>query len=300
MANRFHKMVVLLVLVVPLGTYATTTKNSVQIFQGIRYIKQEQTSPHKQISHIVEIDLEDPEVRFTTTPGNGEEGPRETWCETTREFVKRTGAQVGINGNFFINDTETHTELLGMAVSNGNIVSPWDTGWAKYAVNIGKDNRITFIKRTVKEAGSIATTPEVSLYNALSGNRMLVSGGRIQAVEEGDRHPRTGIGKTGDNKLLLLVADGRQHSYSVGMTYHEMAEAFLDYGAVEALALDGGGSTTLVFADPEPRVVNVPMPMEMPGGFVIKPPGIERKTGNNLAVFAAHLEEEAGKPASPP
>jgi len=294
-------MVVLLVLVAPLGTYATTTKNSVQIFQGIRYIKQEQTSPHKQISHIVEIDLGDPEVRFMTTPGNGEEGPRETWCETTRAFVKRTGAQVGINGNFFINDTEPHTELLGLAVSAGDVVSPWDKGWAKYAVNIGKDNKVTFVKRAEGGSGTCKIVPEVKLFNALSGNEMLVSGGKIQvSKDEEERHPRTGIGKTDDNKLLLLVVDGRQPGYSVGMTYHEMATLFLLFGAVEALALDGGGSTTLVFSDPEPRVINVPLPMKMPGGFVIKPPGIERKNGNNLAIFAAPLEEKADKPASPP
>jgi hypothetical protein len=280
--------------------HAELTETKAEIFQGICHIRCEQTEPEKQVSHIVEIDLKAPHLRFMTTPGNGPEFPRETECETTQSFVKRLGAQLGINGNFFINDQEPHTELLGLAVSNGEVVSPWDEGWAKYAVNIAQDNTVAFVERAENGSGTPRTNPKVNLYNALSGNLMLVRGGKIQVPEEGDRHPRTGIGKTADNKLLLLIADGRQPDFSVGMTYYEMAQTLIRYAAVEALALDGGGSTTLVIAGPDPEVVNVPMPIETPGGFNVGPPGIERKNGNNLAVFAAPLQENAGKPASRP
>ncbi len=115
---------------------------------------------------------------------------------------------------------------------------------------------------------------------------MLLREGKVQPAEGGDRHPRTGIGKTVDNKVLLLIADGRQPEYSVGMTFHEMAVVMQRHGAVEALALDGGGSTTLVIANPTPEVLNVPMPTTLPGGLTLNAPGIERHNGNNLAVFA--------------
>lgn len=270
-----------------------------ELFQGVRCIERIQIAPVKQVTYIVQIDILAPGIHFMTTPPNGEEGPRETWCETTASFVRKTKAQLGINGNFYYNDKETHTELLGLAVSNGVVVSPWDGGWAKYAVNLGKDNRITFLERPENGSGTTRTIPETDLYNVLSGNQMLLKDGKIQVSEEGERHPRTGIGKSEDNKLLLLIADGRQPEYSVGMTYYEMAKTFQSYGAVDALALDGGGSTTLVIANPEPCVINAPMPVEMPGGLILPPPGLERKNGNNLAVFAAPLQESAGKPAAP-
>ena len=275
------------------------TTNATEIFHGVRHAVLRQDTATKQVSHIIEIDLDAPGLRFMTTPGNGPAEPRETWCESTRAFVARTGAQIGINANFFINDRETHTELLGLAVSNGEVVSRWDEGWARFAVNIGRDNTVTFLERAESGAGSTRTVPEVELYNVVSGNLMLVRDGKIQVAEEGARHPRTGVGKTANNILLLLVADGRQPDYSAGMTYHEMAQVFVAFGAMEALALDGGGSATLVIANPEPKVVNVPMPIETPGGFVLGPPGIERKNGNNLVVFAAPLQENADKPASP-
>jgi exopolysaccharide biosynthesis protein len=59
----------------------------------------------------------------------------------------------------------------------------------------------------------------------------------------------------------------------MGMTTEEVADVLLKYGATDAVNLDGGGSTQLIFADPEPRVVNKPSD------------GKERAVGGNLAVF---------------
>ena len=68
------------------------------------------------------------------------------------------------------------------------------------------------------------------------------------------RHPRTavGIGRDG-RRLLLVVVDGRQKGYSDGMTLRELAAAMRALGARDAINLDGGGSTTLVYADPDAR-----------------------------------------------
>ncbi len=61
------------------------------------------------------------------------------------------------------------------------------------------------------------------------------------------RHPRTAVGQTADGRILLIAVDGRQSGYSVGMTNFEMAQTMMRFGAVRAMALDGGGSTTLAF-----------------------------------------------------
>jgi len=58
-------------------------------------------------------------------------------------------------------------------------------------------------------------------------------------------HPRTAAGQTGDGALMLLVVDGRQPE-SRGVNLQELAEIMRDLGAVQALNLDGGGSTALV------------------------------------------------------
>ena len=52
-----------------------------------------------------------------------------------------------------------------------------------------------------------------------------------------------------------MVVDGRQKKWSVGPTLFGFARIMSDLGAVQALNLDGGGSTTMVV---DGAVVNRP------------------------------------------
>jgi exopolysaccharide biosynthesis protein len=60
------------------------------------------------------------------------------------------------------------------------------------------------------------------------------------------RNPRTIAGITARGELLLVAIDGRQPGYSVGASFDEEAGVMRALGAVDAVNLDGGGSTTLV------------------------------------------------------
>jgi hypothetical protein len=102
--------------------------------------------------------------------------------------------------------------------------------------------------------------------HAVGGGPRLLSGGQFAAPSftglEGflpplsdRRHPRTAIGVLGDGRVLLLVVDGRRPSHSLGMTLLEIAAELRRLGAVEAMNLDGGGSSVLVAGG---RVVTVP------------------------------------------
>lgn len=59
------------------------------------------------------------------------------------------------------------------------------------------------------------------------------------------RNPRTAVGVTSDGTVLLVTVDGRRDERSVGLSTAETASFFENLGAVEAVMLDGGGSTTL-------------------------------------------------------
>lgn len=62
----------------------------------------------------------------------------------------------------------------------------------------------------------------------------------------GGRAPRTAVGVNGQGHMLLVVVDGRQPGYSIGMTLLEMAGLMQGLGAVNAMNLDGGGSAEMV------------------------------------------------------
>ncbi|HVE73716.1 MAG TPA: phosphodiester glycosidase family protein [Mycobacteriales bacterium] len=85
----------------------------------------------------------------------------------------------------------------------------------------------------------------------LGGNPLLIAEGTIQSqdVDQSgpffDRNPRTAVGVTSAGELLLVVVDGRQPGYSVGMTLRELADFMAGLGAVNAINLDGGGSSTM-------------------------------------------------------
>jgi hypothetical protein len=61
------------------------------------------------------------------------------------------------------------------------------------------------------------------------------------------RDPRTAVGQLADGRIVLVVVDGRQSGYSVGMTTFEMAQTLVRLGAVRGMGLDSGGSSTLAF-----------------------------------------------------
>ncbi len=68
------------------------------------------------------------------------------------------------------------------------------------------------------------------------------------------RHPRTAVGVTAENKILMVVVDGRSFR-SGGATIVGLAKLMKSLGAVDALNLDGGGSSTMVVGG---KVVNTP------------------------------------------
>lgn len=60
-------------------------------------------------------------------------------------------------------------------------------------------------------------------------------------------HPRTAIGVTDDGKMIFFVCEGREMTEGVhGLTTADVADVLLDLGCVEAMNLDGGGSSCML------------------------------------------------------
>jgi len=98
----------------------------------------------------------------------------------------------------------------------------------------------------------------------VGGGPQLIKNGRVEitsAAEKvlpafvSDDHPRTAIAKLSSGQILLVTVDGRQPGESIGMSLPMLADLLLEFGAVEAINLDGGGSTTMVIKN---ELVNKP------------------------------------------
>ncbi len=130
-----------------------------------------------------------------------------------------------------------------------------------------------------------ATVDFDNIQSAIGGGGKILQDGKI-VVDSGfvatGRQPRTAVGYNKEGtELYLMVVDGR--GTSIGASHDELANLMADYGAYNAMHLDGGGSSTMAIKkinEDELRVVNTPSD------------GGQRKVGNALGVFS---EAPAGK-----
>ncbi len=95
-------------------------------------------------------------------------------------------------------------------------------------------------------------------------------GQRFDEVFSKRRHSRTAIGRTAEGDLLFVVVDGRQ-TMSVGATLEELAVIMRRLGCVDAINLDGGGSSALAM-----RGILLNRPSE----------GVQRPVANGITFFA--------------
>jgi hypothetical protein len=265
-------------------------------FLGMRHIHQTETSPRKLNINVVEIDLAAPGLGFRVTPGgphprpNGANGiPMETVRKTPRQFANEIGAQIAINGSFYSSQTIDGVfwaNNLGLTASNGEKYSPWESPSSPNfddALNITAANEAAIVRMAASIPTGFETNPRVDVYNAITGSHRIVTNGVNVAPPPGSDnltlvHPRTAVGVTADNKLLLMTVDGRQSGFSEGVNLVELANLMLSHGAHNAINLDGGGSTQMVMNYYGDAAGSLP---------VNSPSETERLVGVSLAVFAA-------------
>lgn len=190
----------------------------------------------------------------------------------------------GVNADFFNLRNGLPTNLL---VINGAMRTP-PVQHPVLAIDSAGTAHIAFFSL---EAGALR--PFHPLH-AVGGRPVLVRDSAVAAEadtfgSDGFRgpNPRTAAGISRDGKrLILAVVDGRT-AEDAGMTLRETAELMLALGAFGAINLDGGGSTTMVVADPDAegvlRIVN--RPSDRQG---------ERAVGDALAVVQ-RCQTESGE-----
>ncbi|MDR3586686.1 MAG: phosphodiester glycosidase family protein, partial [Desulfosporosinus sp.] len=84
--------------------------------------------------------------------------------------------------------------------------------------------------------------------------------------------PRTGIGQMADGTVIFVVIDGRQPTWSIGATLRDLMNVFNDYHAVNAVNLDGGSSSELIYnSKVANKLWDIFGERYIPTGFVVTP-----------------------------
>ena len=127
----------------------------------------------------------------------------------------------------------------------------------------GSENFFAILKdgTPIIGAPSDYATYKNDIAEAVGGSIMLVKDGQLVVSGGGNyydtRASRTCVGITADNRVVLMVMDGRQEPVSAGGSAIEIAQVMLDAGCVVAMNLDGGGSTTFVAKEEGADVLSV-------------------------------------------
>jgi hypothetical protein len=217
--------------------------------------------------HVVSVDLTSSEIAVFATR-ESERGL------TTSAYATQLAAQVAINGDAF---AVAGYVPRGLAIGDSN---PWSTTADDAVSSVFHLRRVG--ERTYAEIvppEQIVTPGDLpaGTQGAVSGRPLLVRAGVVTSQFDCndpvtlacERAPRSALGVSADGNTLWLVAVDGWQAGSLGMTAAELA-GFLDArGAAMAMALDGGGASTLVVDD---ALANTPSD------------GVERPVANHLAV----------------
>jgi exopolysaccharide biosynthesis protein len=196
---------------------------------GYRYV-----TKYNVPMHIVQIDLSRPEVRFgVVTPEEGI-GRRDGWSK----MIDRSRPSAAITGTYF--DTVSSIPI-GSIIVNGRQVHYGTVGTA-------------FTHSRGAGAQIISASPRryydwTGKETVLRAGPRLLTGGRrtLWPRDEGFKDPavyakkkRTAIAITHHGKMLLVATEKP-------VLLRDLAEALKKLGALDAMCLDGGGSTGLYF-----------------------------------------------------
>ncbi|BAH07557.1 phosphodiester glycosidase family protein [Clostridium kluyveri] len=180
--------------------------------------------------------------------------------ELTSKIAKDNNAVAAINGGGFTDRSSEDSEWTGtggkptgILMSKGNVISNDinDDDQKTQAMAITNKGQLLVGSYSLNEMKEKGVTEAISFEPALVVNGK----GTIKSGDGGwGIAPRTAIGQREDGAMLFLVIDGRQ-TKSIGASLKDVQNIMLEYGAVNAINLDGGSSSTMYY---EGEVINNP------------------------------------------
>jgi len=160
--------------------------------------------------------------------------------QTTLTMAKNHNAVVAVNGDYY------GFREQGVVIRNGVVYRT--EGWEDVCVLYYNGVMETYSA----EEFDLQTAIDGGAWQAWSFGPALLDNGtavlRYDSTIDG-LHPRCAIGYYEPGHYCMLLVDGRQTGYSVGMGFADMAKLFERLGCTAAYNLDGGKSAVMTFLD---------------------------------------------------
>ena len=226
------------------------------LFPGIKHVCIDTDFPRLLKINVIRIDLTRKDLGFMTVKRDPDWGkpmpdhsslPIRTRRITVHTFMK-TAREQGIDMLVAVNATPwtpwkipyscAYGAKLGLVISDGVMIDE-------------ANGRPVFLitKKGEFQIRKIAKGEDVSQIRlALAGFAIILENGKTMGGKK--LAPRTAYGLSENNHyMIIMTVDGRMKGISDGLSTKELGEWMRQYGAVIALNMDGGGSTSLVVYD---------------------------------------------------
>jgi exopolysaccharide biosynthesis protein len=157
------------------------------------------------------------------------------------DLVLESGALGGINASAYADD-KTRGIAWGTTIINGKITNIGRNDGMHTVGGISKEYKLVIGYFTIEEI-----TMQDYLWAFEFGPILIINGEKTTlSAYSGGLAPRTVIGQLKNGDILLVVIDGRQIN-SYGATFKDIQEIMFTNGAVNAICLDGGSSSTIMY-----------------------------------------------------
>ena len=169
--------------------------------------------------------------------------------QKTSQIAKNRDVMAAINGSFF--DMETGGNVTYFEIDD-SVISRAKPSHLKWAVPDSLTNgALIFNKNHTLEIEPATSEQEYETSKEESfvmvSGPLLISDSLTQKLPDMSfshkRHPRTCVGITNES-IIFITIDGRSE-LAEGMNLMEVQKFLLELGCVDAMNLDGGGSTTM-------------------------------------------------------
>lgn len=256
-----------------------------ELFQGVQYIREIILKPRPAVVHILRVDLSTEGVQVLVTPPDDLMSDLPLQKRTTTQFLSEFQVQAAVNAsNFYPFEKGLGSIIDLVAPGSANVLG----GAASDGIQYGTANRFYPILHIgPKNRATIKHQMPRPWHNAIAGiKHFIIDGKPIHMNTKGDPLPTTSVGidRTG-SILFLVVVDGRQEPYSVGLNRVQLTEVLLNRGVYNALSLDGGGSSAMVVEAPDGDSKTLSQPIN--AGV----PQLQRAVGNHLGIRARRIGE---------
>lgn len=213
--------------------------------EGIVYEKKIWEKPGAIIWHIVKIPL-DGGLELVST----RQDPSSTWDtlgQTTLGFAKEFDTLLATNGSHFGPfRSNNHFDYYPKSGDPVDIQGRAKVDGILFSDNYPRNPVLAWNGERAAIYGD-QPIPETETLYIPGGKRLIQAGEIVVRFRPDKKEPRTAVGiSNGGKTLWVVVVDGRQGGYSVGVTMFELANFMFRFGMQEAISMDGGGSTSLV------------------------------------------------------